>query len=173
MLCLLTMRSFRACVCVFVCVCALVSFPDSFRKNREGVWQHVLHCGVQKEFNQLLNHVLKFTHASGNEPFSLNRILIRKFFLGGSFRLLMYCLRRGKPNIAWYFLYFRACIFDGSGLRNTEWLIRSTSLVPRKIEGQGKCARVGGSGNETTQYRPVKSYVPVLRLPGGFRLRQG
>ena len=44
----------------------LVSFPDPFRKNREGVWQHVLHCGVQKEFNQLLNHVLMFTHASGN-----------------------------------------------------------------------------------------------------------
>ena len=45
---------------------SLVSFPDPFRKNREGVWQHVLHCSVQKEFNQLLNHVLMFTRASGN-----------------------------------------------------------------------------------------------------------
>ena len=36
---------------------SLVSFPDPFRKNQEGVWQHVLHCGVQKEFNQLLNRL--------------------------------------------------------------------------------------------------------------------
>ena len=39
----------------------LVSFPDPFRKNREGVWQHVLHRRVQKEFNQLLNHMLMCT----------------------------------------------------------------------------------------------------------------
>ena len=44
----------------------VVSFPDPFRKNREGVWQHVLHRGVLKEFNQLLNPVLMFTRASGN-----------------------------------------------------------------------------------------------------------
>ena len=36
------------------------------RPLSEGVWQHVLHCGVQKVFNQLLNHVLMFTRASGN-----------------------------------------------------------------------------------------------------------
>ena len=36
------------CTCIYF---KLVLFPDPFRKNREGVWQHVLHCGVQKEFN--------------------------------------------------------------------------------------------------------------------------
>ena len=53
------LHDFRAeCVTTKV----LVSFPDPFRKNREGVWQHALHCRVQKEFNLLLNHVLMFTH---------------------------------------------------------------------------------------------------------------
>jgi len=35
---------------------------DPSRKNREGVWQHGIHCRVPKEFNQLLNHVLMLPH---------------------------------------------------------------------------------------------------------------
>jgi len=62
-LCYVTREVRAHCTCI--ALFSLVSFPDPFRKNREGVWQHVLHCGVQKEFNQLLNHVLMFTQASG------------------------------------------------------------------------------------------------------------
>ena len=40
----------------------LVSYPVPIFKTWEGVWQHIIHCRVQKEFNQLLNHVLMFTH---------------------------------------------------------------------------------------------------------------
>lgn len=32
------------------------------RIHREGVWERVIHCHVQKEFDQLLNHVLMFIH---------------------------------------------------------------------------------------------------------------
>jgi len=39
----------------------LVLLPDPSRICWEGVWQHVIHCHVQKEFHQLLNHVLMFT----------------------------------------------------------------------------------------------------------------
>jgi len=78
-----------------------------------------MYIGKEQHTNRLQLYSVK---GKINEPFSVNRILIRKFLLGGSFRLLIYCLRRGKPNIARYFpVYFRACIFDSSGLRNTEW----------------------------------------------------
>ena len=51
-------------ICGTVHAVSLVPRPLSEKSRR--VWQHVLHCSVQKEFNQLLNHVLMFTRASGN-----------------------------------------------------------------------------------------------------------
>ena len=44
------------------CYDLLVSFPDPSRIRREGVWEHAIHCRVQKEFNQLLHHMLMFTY---------------------------------------------------------------------------------------------------------------
>ena len=49
-------------ICGTVHAVSLVPRPLSEKSRR--VWQHVLHCSVQKEFNQLLNHVLMFTRAS-------------------------------------------------------------------------------------------------------------
>jgi len=47
----------------YICICSvyvLVSFPDPSRIRRGGIWQHVIHS--QCLINQLLNHMLMFTH---------------------------------------------------------------------------------------------------------------
>ena len=40
----------------------LVSFPDPFRKHREGVWQHVLHRRVRAHCTGRANQVAEFTY---------------------------------------------------------------------------------------------------------------
>ena len=52
-------------------------------------------------------------------PYTFRNITVF-YGLGGSSCNLMYCAHRGKPNIARYLRsYFRATLFDGSGLVNT------------------------------------------------------
>ena len=43
---------------------ALVSFPDPFRKNREGVWQHVLHRRVRAHCTVRANQVAEFSYVT-------------------------------------------------------------------------------------------------------------
>jgi len=40
----------------------LVSFPDPFWKNQEGVWQHVLHCRVRAHCTVHANQVAEFSY---------------------------------------------------------------------------------------------------------------
>ena len=53
----------------------LVSFPDPFRKNREGVWQHVLHRRVRAHCTVRANHVAEFSYVMFIKNVRLWRLL--------------------------------------------------------------------------------------------------
>ena len=66
--CALNLVLFAACTLPLLWVCTedhvaqVVSFPDLFRKNQEGVWQHVLHRRVRTHCTVSANQVAEFSY---------------------------------------------------------------------------------------------------------------
>ena len=80
--CILVQSHPHYCVCVCVWIdnkviygVCLVSFPDPFRKNREGVWQHVLHRRVRTHCTVRANQVAEFSYVMFIKNVRLWRLL--------------------------------------------------------------------------------------------------
>ena len=76
----------------------LVSFPDPSRIHQEGVWQHVIHCCVQKEIQSLTqSRVNVYTHGDNWRCSQLHAVVL---------------VRRSSPY--WIIKQYQFCAWCGA-----------------------------------------------------------